>query len=174
MDSLASPFRESKDLLLACATDLPSVNPVERWQRVGPSTPHDRALARSCSARDDKAWEGRDGGDERNAADSESMKASRQLVGVRDWGLAGESGTDQGYGFFFLDRRQLRNGCGQRRWKILRNGLIGRQLEHGLAGRVRANRRVVESSCQLIIPDDHDLCVGMRQVDCGNSIGCDE
>jgi hypothetical protein len=44
MDSLASPFTESKDLLLAYATDLPSVNPVERWQRAGPSTPHERAL----------------------------------------------------------------------------------------------------------------------------------
>ena len=85
MDSLASPFTESKDLLLACATDLPSVNPVERWQRAGRSTPHDRALARSCSARDDKAWEGR-------TAETNGMRRTQSRCKLRDSSSGSEIG----------------------------------------------------------------------------------
>src|ERR1700680_2096843 len=105
------------------------------------------------------------------AGQGQSLQTSRQFVGIRDRGLAGKPRTDDGYGFSFLDRRYLRNGLGQRRWKVLWNSLVGRQPEHSLSGGIGRYGNVVEPARQFVISNDYDLTVRLRQMYCGNSVG---
>jgi hypothetical protein len=100
-----------------------------------------------------------------------STQSLQEFIGIRDRRLASESGTDNGYGFSFLNCGQLRNSFRQGRWKILWNRFVGSQLQHSLGGRERRSRSVVEAIRQIVISDDYDLCVGMGQMHRRNPIG---